>query len=152
MQGLRRALLLGVVGGCTPTGPPVPLKDTGVRQLLDSATSPEDLCRPTLDPTVVFVRTAQQLPGAGPFFVCPSIPFTATGDDARVYVSAFAAATVTGKDTVTWALAGAQAHASGVRAVIVAEEQAMVSVALSSSGIQRCAEILWNETWNAGCD
>jgi hypothetical protein len=140
------------VAGCTPAGPPFKLQETGFRLLLDTAIQDEDPCQPSVDPTIAFLRTAQQVEGPGPYFVCPSVPITATGDDARIYVSNFASAIVTGDGTVTWALSGAQVHASGDRAVIVAEEQALVSVAQSSSGIQRCPEIVWDDAWNAGCD
>ena len=145
-------LLCVAVVGCTPNGPPFELRETGFRLLLDTAIEDEDPCRPSLDPTIAFVRAAQQVEGPGPYFVCPGVPITATGQDTRIYVSNFASAIVMGDGTVTWALAGAQVHASGERAVIVAEEQALVSVAQSSSGIQRCPEIVWNDNWNAGCD
>lgn len=152
MRGGIRLVLCSAMVACSPTGPTVAFKDTSFRLLLDSAVDDEDPCMPSLDPTVQYVKSAQQLDGEGPFFVCPSVPFTATGDGARVYVSAFASATIMGNDTVSWVLAGAQAHASGARAVIVAEEQALVSVALQSSGIERCPTITWNDNWNAGCN
>ena len=148
---------LGMVGAvscaaaCTPTGPPMARKDTGFRLLLDSALPDEDPCRPTLDPATEFLQVAQQVDGPGPYFVCPSVPVTATGDGVRLYVAEFAAATVMGDETISWARSGAQVHASGARSLIVAEEQALVSVAVASSGIERCAEIVWSETWTAGC-
>ncbi len=147
--------LLAVAGvlamACDPTGPPMPFADSGFRLLLDTALDDTDPCRPRIDASAQIITAAQVLDGPGPFFVCPTVPFTATGDGADIYVSEYASATVNGNDTVTWALVGAQVHSSGERAVIIAEPQALVSVAQSSSGIAYCEDIFWPETWTSAC-
>ncbi len=140
--------LLAVAGvlamACDPTGPPMPFADSGFRLLLDTALDDTDPCRPRIDASAQIITAAQVLDG-------PAVPVTATGDGADIYVSEYASATVNGNDTVTWALVGAQVHSSGERAVIIAEPQALVSVAQSSSGIAYCEDIFWPETWTSAC-
>lgn len=145
--------VVGMAGlvACQPTTPFEP-KDTGYRLALDSA-APEDSewCRPVIPAPTVVVTAAQTLGEPGTYLVCPMVPVTATADETTLFVSQYATATVTGDKAVVYAQAGSQVHASGDRSVVVAEVQAQVSVALASSGVERCASLRWGPTWDEAC-
>jgi len=146
-----RPALFVVVAGCTPYAP-VKLGDSGFRLELDSGTVDDStLCNPVIPSVTTVITTAQTLEGPGPYFICPAVPVTLVDDEAWAYVSEYATATLNGDRAVAYAKNGAQVHASGDRSAIVAEPQALASVARASSGIATCDQIRWSVHWDTSC-
>jgi len=147
-----RWLGLGLLwAGCTP-GPVIPPRDTGVVFPSDTGAGGEEaMCRPVLPAVTVVITAAESLEGEGPFFICPAVPVTLVSDQARAFVAEYATATLLGARTVSYVKNGAQAFAGGRQSAIVAEPQALVSVAHASSAVEICERIWWEERWDAQC-